>query len=287
MSPRRRKHNSPKNTPMSRTGKAVLAVSLIVIFVAAWQIWADSAKAGNSAAQGLAPGDSTNLTTVVMPADMPSQIVPYHGFTLSFNPRMHVPNWVAWELTADETDGTVSRENKFYCDEQVTGCAESYDYNYSGYDRGHMCPAGDMKWSRESMHDSFSMANICPQQSALNTGAWKRLEENCRKWAKKHGSLIVICGPVLTDNITEYLGDTRVAVPKRFYKVLLNPNTSPMMGIGFIMNNGRVEGGMQQAAVSIDEVERVTGLDFFSELPDDIENEVERQCEFYKWSRTK
>ena len=272
---------------MSSTGKIVLAVSLIVIFVAAWQIWADSAKAKTSSAQGIAPGDSINLTTVVMPSDMPSQIVPYHGFTLSYNPQMHVPNWVAWELTANETDGAVSRENKFYCDETVSGCAEPYDYNYSGYDRGHMCPAGDMKWDRESMHDSFSMANICPQQKILNTGAWKRLEENCRKWARSQGSLIVICGPVLTDKITEYLGDTRVAVPKRFYKVLLNPNTSPMMGIGFIMDNGRVEGGMQQAAVSIDEVERVTGLDFFSELPDEVENEVEKQCEFYKWSRLK
>lgn len=283
----RRKYNSGKKMQMSSTGKIVLAVSLIVIFVAAWQIWADSAKAKTSSAQGIAPGDSINLTTVVIPADIPSQIVPYHGFTLSYNPQMHVPNWVAWELTADETDGAVSRENKFYCDETVSGCAEPYDYNYSGYDRGHMCPAGDMKWDRGSMHDSFSMANICPQQKILNTGAWKRLEENCRKWARSQGSLIVICGPVLTDKITEYLGDTRVAVPKRFYKVLLNPNTSPMMGIGFIMDNGRVEGGMQQAAVSIDEVERVTGLDFFSELPDEVENEVEKQCEFYKWSRLK
>lgn len=221
------------------------------------------------------------------PDALPDVMVNYPGMDISFNPRWQQPNWVAWELTADETDGTEPRGNKFYCDESVAGCADHYDYSYSGYDRGHMAPAADMKWSAEAMHTSFSMANICPQAKSLNTGAWKRLEDKCRTWARADSAIIIICGPVTTDTPADYIGDTRVAVPRRFFKVILSPYTSPMRGIGFIMPNDKVPGGMQAAAVSIDEVERVTGHDFFSSLPDDIESEVERQCDFHYWSTHK
>lgn len=236
-----------------------------------------------------APADTYgNLLDVKTNPDvLPDVPVTYPGMDLSFNPRWHQPNWVAWELTAAEANGREPRENKFYCDESVDGCADHYDYSYSGYDRGHMAPAGDMKWSREAMHASFSMANICPQAKSLNTGAWKRLEDKCRVWARADSAIIIICGPVTTDTPADYIGDSRVAVPRRFFKVILSPHVIPMRGIGFIMPNDKVPGGMQAAAVSIDEVERVTGHDFFSSLPDDIENEVERQCDFHYWSTHK
>ena len=200
---------------------------------------------------------------------------------------MHVPNWVAWELTADETAGEEPRAKSFYNDPAVEGCPETYDYSYSGYDRGHMAPAGDMKWSKDAMRSSFSLANICPQVKSLNTGAWKRLEEKCRTWAQADSSIIIVCGPILNDPIREYIGDTRVAVPKRFFKVILSPRANPARGIGFIMPNDKVVGGMQATAVSIDEVERVTGHDFFASLPDSIENIVESQCDFHLWSTLK
>lgn len=215
---------------------------------------------------------------------LPEQLLDYEGMTVSFNPAMHQPNWVAWELTADETRGETPRYNKFAADPDVEASADPWDYNYSGYDRGHMAPAGDMKWSDDAMRHTFFMTNICPQSKALNTGAWKSLEEKCRTWARADSSIIIICGPVLTDTITEFIGDSRVAVPQRFFKVILSPNARPMRAIGFIMNNGRVEGGMQRAAVSIDEVEAVTGHDFFAALPDSIENEVESKCDFHLWS---
>ena len=147
-----------------------------------------------------------------------------------------------------------------------------------------MAPAGDMKWSDEAMRHTFYLTNICPQMKSLNTGAWKRLEEKCRQWAKADSAILIVCGPVLTDSIREYIGDSRVAVPERFFKVVLSPYTNPVRGIGFIMENGRVEGGMQRAAVSIDEVERVTGHDFFAWLPDDIEKKAEAECDFPYWS---
>ncbi len=213
--------------------------------------------------------------------------VDYKGFTVGFNPEMHIPNWVAWELTKEETYGTAPRYNFFSGDPDVKGSAEKWDYNYSGYDRGHMAPAGDMKWDEEVMRNTFYMTNICPQAKSLNTGTWKKLEEKCREWARSTGSLIIICGPVLTDDITEFIGDNKVAVPERFFKVILSPGSKPMRGIGFVMPNGSVPGGLQNAAMSIDEVEAITGHDFFSALPDSIESAVESQKDFHYWSTLK
>lgn len=228
-----------------------------------------------------------DLEKVVMPETTPSQIVEYEGMTLSFNSEMHLPNWVVWELTGLEVAGSYPRKDNFRGDDNVVGSAEKWDYSYSGYDRGHMAPAADMKWSKKAMDDSFYMTNMCPQAKSLNTGAWKRLEEKCRQWAEIDSAIIIVCGPVLTDPILEHIGDNNVAVPQRFFKVILSPYVDEPRGIGFIMPNGKVPGGMQAAAVTIDEVERITGLDFFSSLPDEIENNVESQCRFHYWSTLK
>lgn len=208
----------------------------------------------------------------------------YEGMDISFNPQYHIPNWVAWELTGQETDGPVTRTNKFSADPDMEGCGESWDYSYSGYDRGHMAPAGDMKWSKKAMDETFFMTNICPQAKVLNTGSWKRLEEKCRQWALADSSIYIICGPIIDGKPVEYIGDSKVYVPSAFFKVILSPYSNPARGIGFIMPNSKPKGGMQECAVSIDSVEAVTGHDFFSSLPDEIENEVESQCDFHYWS---
>lgn len=225
-----------------------------------------------------------NLMAVKTNPQMKSVDIKYKGMDVSFNPEHHIPNWVSWELAENETTGDVSRTNKFSSDPDVEGCAESWDYNYSGYDRGHMAPAGDMKWDNESMDETFYMTNICPQVKSLNTGSWKRLEEKCRYWAQIDGQLFIVCGPVIDDDPIEYIGDSRVYVPRNFFKVILSPYSNPARGIGFIMPNGKVKGGMQKCAVPIDSVEALTGHDFFASLPDDIENEVEAQCNFHYWS---
>lgn len=231
--------------------------------------------------------DHGDLTLVIAPDSLPSQIVEYAGMTVSFNSRRHIPNWVAWELTADETHGTVPRAKGFAADPDVEGCPEPWEYSYSGYDRGHIAPAGDMKWSREAMTQSFFMTNVCPQVKSFNSGVWARLEEKCRTWAQTDSAIIIIAGPVMTDPVKETIGDSHITVPQRFFKVILSPYADPPRAIGFLMNNGIVAGGMQAAAVSVDEVEQATGYDFFSTLPDSIEDEVESQCRFHYWSSLK
>lgn len=282
----RRKKKSGKNG-LSRTTKSYLAslCTLVLVLVALVSKSFSGCKTLNGGF--LSHGHIPDLERVVTAKGTPEQIVSYEGMTISYNPAKHVPNWVAWELTADETRGKEPRAQNFQADESVAGCADPWDYSYSGYDRGHMAPASDMKWSRNAMKESFYMTNICPQVKSFNSGTWKRLEEKCRTWAQCDSAIVIIAGPVLTDSITESIGDNRVAVPKRFFKIIASPYANPPRGIAFILNNGKNKGGLQEAAVSIDSVESLTGHDFLSSLPDDIERLVESQCRFPYWSTLK
>ena len=228
-----------------------------------------------------------NLTYVRTAPGLKEQIINYKGMTVSFNPDLHIPNWVAWELTAEEALGTESRSDKFYYDPEREGGATPPEYTGSGYDRGHMAPAGDMKWDREAMEETFCMTNILPQDGALNRGTWKKIEEKCRARAASDSAVIIVCGPVLTEAPREYIGGTRVAVPQRLFKVVLSPWADTPQAIGFLMDNGAVPGGMQAAAVTVDEIEALTGHDFFSTLPDSIENRLESTINFTRWSRLK
>lgn len=231
--------------------------------------------------------DSDKLLDVKMPRKTPSQIKQYTGFTVSFNKKTHNPNWVAWELTAEKARGKGKRDGSFWTDETVKGCPTLADYRNTGYDRGHMAPAGDMKWSKQAMFDCFSLANMAPQAKALNSGAWNTLEQKTRERAKADGVVYVVTGPVPGEEPLAHIGLTGVNVPRRFFKVILSPYGDSPQAIGFIMPNSYVEGGMQPYAMSVDEVEKITGYDFFSALPDDLENSLESNSNFTKWSRLK
>lgn len=215
-----------------------------------------------------------------------SQLIEYEGFTVDFNKDLHIPNWVSWELTAPEVTGT-NDWNKFMPDENIDGSAFPADYTGSGYDRGHMAPRADMKWSKESVRQCYYMTNMCPQAHSLNAGTWKKLETKCRDWAEIDSAIVIICGPVLSPQPDEFIGKSQVAVPKAYFKVVAAPYANPPRAIAFIMNNGKVDGGMQAAAVTVDSVEAITGHDFFSQLPDSIENAIESQCRFHWWSSRK
>lgn len=262
---------------------ACVAVGILVYLL--YTAIQEASAASRSAS--VARYDARALAEVVVPTDQPQQMVDYPGFTVNFNSRMHLPNYVAWELTAQETDGPVKRLSNFFKDNEVEGCPEPNDYKKSGYSRGHMAPAADMKWSDDAMRASHNLTNVCPQLAAMNSGAWATLEDNCRTWARRDSALIIITGPVLSDRMPLHIGRNRVAVPERFFKVVLAPYTNPPRGIGFVMPNGRVNGGVQSCAMSIDDVEVITGYDFFSALPDDIENEVESQNSYPRWQTAK
>lgn len=228
--------------------------------------------------------DLSRLEEVIVPRVLPSEKKTYIGFTVDFNEENHTPNCVSWTLLDNETSGGAARYNKFWCDSDLKGCPDTKDYSNSGYDRGHLCPAADQKWSDEAMRHCFVMANMCPQKHELNSGAWKTLEDKERVWANRDGILVIAAGPIYSDDDTQRIGRIGVRVPSAFFKVFLAPYATPMRAIGFIYPNTAAPGNMENYSCTVDEVERITGLDFFSSLPDEIENEVESVASFKEWN---
>lgn len=214
------------------------------------------------------------------------QIVEHEGYTLSFNPVYKVANWVAYELTAKEVQTKNSnRFDKFLLDPALKGrTALNEDYTRTGYDRGHLAPAGDMKWSVKAMRESFYLSNIVPQKPKLNRGIWKDLEEQVRDWAVKDGRLLIATGPVIRKNLKR-LGKSRVAIPDSLYKVIVSPGGKNPKGIAFLFANkdyGKTK--LEMLAVPIDSVEKITGIDFFPTLPDELEERIESKVELQKWN---
>ena len=211
------------------------------------------------------------------------QIIHHTGYTVSYNKDLKLPNWVSYELTRKETKGKEKRSNRFITDPQVRGLiATNTDYAHSGYDKGHMAPAADMKWSPQAMKESFYFSNMCPQHPQLNRRGWKNLEEKIRDWAIADSAIIIICGPIITRQ-PKTIGKNKVVVPQQFFKVILSPFVKPMRAIGFLFNNKQSVEPLSTYAVTIDSIEHLTNMDFFAALPDEIENKIEAEADYFQW----
>ena len=228
-----------------------------------------------------------NLSNVEIPSikdNRSDRVITHKGYTVSYNYDWKIPNWVAYELTDWEVAGEVPRYDRFKPDPMVpqNATATTDDYKYSGFDRGHMAPAADMKWDEQTMKESFYLSNICPQNPNLNGGVWKDLEEQVRDLASQKGRIFVVCGPIVTDD-SHTLGKNKVVVPQAFFKVLLQEDNGEIHTIGFIYENVSGRKPMSTYATTVDEVETITNIDFFPSLPDEIEDSTEQLIDFSKW----
>ena len=186
----KRKRKKKKTSTPNKLYRTLLALALVA--ACAYLGEKLDGKEQQTDVVNVAHGEYGNLMAVKTNPSLKEVTKSYKGMDLSFNPQYHIPNWVSWELTADETDGNVARSNKFSADPEMEGSAETWDYSYSGYDRGHMAPAGDMRWDKEAMSQTFYMTNICPQVKTLNAGSWKNLEEKCRQWAEAESAIYIV-----------------------------------------------------------------------------------------------
>lgn len=228
---------------------------------------------------------STDLTQITTNTGVKEYVKQYEGFTVSFNPDLHIPNWVAWTLSPEQTDGPETRRPTFTTDSSVPGCPTTADYRNSGFDRGHMAPAGDMKWSRQAMTDCFNLTNIAPQTKALNTGQWNALEQAARRWTHLDSTLTIICGPILTPAPATLIGQNEVAVPNSFFKIIVAPYADPPRAIAFIFQNTDTPEKYINAATTIRQVEDITGHDFLTLLPDSIQTILETQNQIQRWTK--
>lgn len=241
-------------------------------------------KDGEAGACDASAGADDKLVMQTSPKGTPEQILKRTGYVASYNKTTLLPNWVAWHLTAERTEGSAKRSGVDFAEdtEVPEPRATDWDYYNSGYDRGHMCPAADNKWSKKAMEESFLFTNMCPQNGNLNRGDWNEMEMACRKWAKKYGDLYIVCGPILYKGKHKTIGKNKVVVPEAFFKVVLRTGDNPQ-AIGFIYKNTSGNRPKDSYVNTVDEVERITGIDFFPSLPDDVEKKVEAECDLGLW----
>ena len=210
------------------------------------------------------------------------QHVSYRGFEVWFDTCRHIPACVTYELIKGHLNGVFPRIDRFEADDSIIGCPEPNAYYGTGLHRGHMAPATDMSWDSMAIRQSFLMTNICPQHRSLNEGGWARLEEKCREWVLRDSALIIATGPIIDQGMDTIEG-SGVMIPKRFFKVILAHCIRPMRALAFIYDNGPCNGKLKRYVSTVDEVERLTGMDFFKALPDDEEKRIEKACNLQVW----
>jgi len=219
-----------------------------------------------------------NLEIPELTAD---DVLVYHtGFILSYNESTEQPNWVAWQLQEDELTKVYAERDTvtFRSDPEVqTKTASNSDYRKSGFDKGHMCPAADMKWSIQAMEDCHLFSNISPQHPKLNREIWGDLEEDTRNLIRKDQDynddnwrndrkVYVVCGPVFYDDEFETIGKNEVAIPDAFFKVILTTKKKEKDVRAYIFPNRECEGSFEDYIKPLGEVESITGIDFFPVL---------------------
>ncbi|MCM1501543.1 MAG: DNA/RNA non-specific endonuclease [Bacteroidales bacterium] len=215
-----------------------------------------------------------------------AEIVDHMGYMVNYNTTLLIPNWVAYRLSELELLGDVSRSSKFKTDPDIKGLqACDNDYRNSGWDRGHMAPAADMKWSSQAMYESFYLTNVCPQNANLNRGDWKELEEKVRELALKYHDVYVVCGPVMKTGEFGKIGENGVAVPDAFFKALMvKTDNGEYSAAGFIMANKPGNRKLTAYVCPVDSVEACTGLDLFHNLPDALEDKMEASVDLSVWN---
>ena len=215
------------------------------------------------------------------------QILKRAGYTCSYNQDTRNANWVAWHLTKEHTDGPWSRKGLPYIeDSDVIGAKQELsDWNNHNLniDHGHLCPAGDNKWDKEAMIESFLLTNMCPQNSKLNQGIWETLESRCRGWARHYGVVYITAGPIFYSKNYKTIGANKIGIPDAFYKVVLCLTKKPK-ALGFIFPNVEPEyDNIKDYMYSVDEVENITKIDFFHNMEDSIENIIEASSNLNNW----
>lgn len=212
------------------------------------------------------------------------QIINRPHYSLSYNEHHEVANWVAYPLGHAQIKGCVDRADAFRIDPMITtGSATLEDYKNSNFDRGHLLPAGDMKFDKQAMKDTFYMSNMTPQPAKFNRGRWKMLEGLMRTWALKYDNLLIVTGPILESSLATIGSQNRVSVPVEYYKVVLKKVGNSYQGMGFLMGVDTPYADLSLYALSINEIEAISGIDFFPFLKDSEEEQIENQRDLSQW----
>ncbi len=234
-------------------------------------------------------GDSGNSDKPVipefnyLPTSNTGAIVKHKYYTLSYYEKYEQAEWVAYELTKEQIVYIHLERPYFEQDPLVkTGSADWKNYKDSGYTKGHLLPAADRKFNITAYNETFLTSNISPQLYEFNAGIWLKLEEQVRIWAKKEKQLYIVTAGVLKPGL-KTIGYEKVAVPEFFYKVILDYKEPEIKAIAFLIPHEESDKPLTDFVISIDDLEKITHIDFFPELPDDLENRLESSTDYSKW----
>ncbi len=207
------------------------------------------------------------------------------GYALSYNTDYVQPDWVAYVLTKEEVQSeSVGRSDKFYEETDVIPhSALLSDFKKSGYDRGHLLSSANRNFSEDFNESTFSLLNMSPQLHRFNAGLFLKTEKAERETASMYDVVFIVSGPVFSDDMNT-IGESEIAVPEEFYKVLLvQDDNDEWHAIGLILPQEYENGNLAVYAVTVDEVEEVTGIDFYPSLDDMIEEIVEAEYDLVWW----
>lgn len=267
---------------MSKKTTYTIIAAILLIAAYSFNLYSDSKVAQAIVKEGRE--SKKDINEYYLPTSTTGQIVHHEGYSLSYSEPNEQAEWVAYELKKEHLSKTNFKRPYFEIDKAVkTKAAHWRNYKKSGYDRGHLCPAGDRKYSKEAHDETFLTSNISPQTHAFNAGVWNRLEQKVRYWARKYDGVFVVTGGVLKGRM-KAIGEEEVSVPNQFYKVLIDSNTGKTKVLAFLLPHKDSSRPLYEYVVSVDEIEKLTGIDFFSELDDATENKLEASSSYKGWS---
>lgn len=231
------------------------------------------------------PNDKSEASTAFnyLPTSTTNQLIQHCYFTLSYNERAEQAEWVAYELKKEYVKSNDLKRPYFIADPKViTGSADWRNYKKSGYDKGHLCPAADMKFDMTAFRETFYTSNIAPQLPEFNGGIWNRLEQKVRYWALRYDGVYVVTGGVLKSS-AKTIGEEKVVVPEYFYKIVLDNSSGTYKMIAFLIPNQKSDKPLFNYVVSVDSLEKRTGIDFFSKLDNQLEDDLEKRSDYRSW----
>lgn len=237
---------------------------------------------GNPDSETVAVVEAIGSNFDFYPTSTTGVVVKRNGYTFSYSEAHEQSEWVAYQLSSLDFSNRDFERPFFIEDPKVkTRSADWRNYKRSGYDKGHLCPAGDRKKDYASYKETFYTSNISPQLHSFNDGVWNRLEQKVRYWAKKYDGLYVVTGGVLSDNL-KTIGREKVSVPNYFYKVLMTKDGKRM--IGFLVPHEDSNAPLYEFVVEVDAIEKMTGIDFYTKLNDGLEAKLEKSSDYKGWS---
>ena len=228
-------------------------------------------------------GLKTEIPNTLIPESTTGAVVEHSYYTLSYNEPFEQAEWVAYVLKKEQLTQD-QRERPFFIEDPKvkTKSADWRNYRGSGYDRGHLCPAGDRRFSEQAYNETFYTSNISPQDREFNAGVWNRLEIQVRDWARRYDELFVVTGGVLEPGLEE-IGEEDVDVPSYYYKIVARGAPDNPKVLGFLFLGKESTKPLSEFTVSVDEIERRTGIDFFKALPDEVEAGLEGRIAAGDW----